>query len=95
MTACSSISSPLSTKGLHVSALHDRISAIFLEKLHISIPSAEADLLETGILDSLQLVDLIFNLEKEFAIHISLDSLDLESFRSISRIAELIESQQR
>jgi acyl carrier protein len=78
-----------------VSAIHDRISAIFLEKLHVTVPSTEADLLRTGILDSLQLVELLFNLEKEFGIRISLDSLDVESFRSISRIADLIERQKQ
>jgi acyl carrier protein len=80
-------------KGSSVPSLHDRISAIFLEKLHITVPSADTDLLQTGILDSLQLVDLLLNLEKEFGIRISLDSLDLESFRSITRIAELVEKQ--
>lgn len=78
-----------------MSALHDRISAIFLEKLHITVPSTETDLLETGILDSLQLVDLLLNLEKEFSVRIQLDSLEIESFRSISRIADLIETQKR
>lgn len=76
-------------------SLHDRISAIFLDKLHIAVPSTETDLLETAILDSLQLVDLLLNLEKEFVVRIPLDSLDLESFRSIARIADLIESQKR
>src|SRR5262245_47167643 len=82
-----------SIKRFRVPALRERIAAIFVEKLQIAVPSAETDLLETGILDSLQLVDLILTLETEFGIRISLDSLDLESFRSISRIADLIESQ--
>ena len=73
----------------------DRISAIFLEKMHITVPSTETDLLETGILDSLQLVDLLLHLEKEFGVRISLDSLEIESFRSISRIAGLIENQKQ
>jgi len=87
--------SPITANGSDVLALHDRVSAIFVEKLQIAVHSAETDLLQTGILDSLKLVDLILNLEQEFGIHISLDSLDVESFRSISRIANLIETQRR
>src|SRR5262245_31118322 len=78
---------------LRAPALHDRISAIFVERLQIAVPSTETDLIQMGILDSLQLVDLILSLETEFGIRISLDDLDLESFRSIARIADLIENQ--
>ena len=77
------------------SALHERLSAIFMEKLHIEVPSAETDLLQMGMLDSMQVVDLILTLETEFGIEIQLDTLDLESFRSISSIANLIEGQGR
>jgi acyl carrier protein len=83
------------TSDADVSTLRDRVSAILVERLHIVVPTAETDLLQAGILDSLQLVDLIFILEQEFAIRIPLDTLDLESFRSITTIADLVQSQKR
>src|ERR1700716_916414 len=37
----------------------ERLRALFLRHLHLEVPSADTDLLETGLLDSLQLVDLL------------------------------------
>jgi acyl carrier protein len=68
--------------------LRDRIAGIFSQKLHIEVPSAETDLMETGLLDSLALVELLFHLEQELGVKISLERLDLDNFRSIARIAD-------
>jgi len=73
--------------------LHDRISNIFVQQLHIEPPSPETDLLEAGTIDSLTLVDLLALLEQEFSISIPLKDLDLGHFRSIARIAEFIRAQ--
>ncbi len=71
--------------------LCDRILELFLEKLHLEIASIDTDLFETGLLDSLSFVELLLNLEQEFGIKISLEHLELENFRSVSRIAQFIE----
>jgi acyl carrier protein len=70
--------------------LCDRIAAIFSDKLHIEVASSETDLMQSGLLDSLALVELLFHLEQELGIKITLESLELENFRSIARIAEFI-----
>ncbi|HTM11119.1 MAG TPA: acyl carrier protein [Verrucomicrobiae bacterium] len=70
--------------------LRDRIAGIFSEKLHIEVASAETDLMQTGLLDSLALVELLFHLEQELGIKISLETIELENFRSIARIAAFI-----
>lgn len=70
--------------------LRDRIVELFSEKLNIEVASAETDLMETGALDSLALVELLFHLEQELGIKIALESLDLENFRSVARIADFI-----
>lgn len=70
--------------------LRDRIAGIFSEKLHIEVASVETDLMQSGLLDSLALVELLFHLEQELGIKISLETLELENFRSIARIAEFI-----
>jgi acyl carrier protein len=54
------------------------------------VPSSESDLFESGLLDSLTFVDLLVHLEEEFSLKLKLDEIDLDSFRSISRIAEMI-----
>jgi acyl carrier protein len=68
------------------------VTRIFSEKLLLDIPSPETDLLDSGLLDSMVFVELLLNLEREFGMRVTIEDLDMESFRSISRIAELVES---
>jgi acyl carrier protein len=72
--------------------LHTRIATFFLNKLNLEAPTIDTDLLQTGFIDSLGLVDLIMFLEKDFGIEVSFDNLEIENFRSIVKIAEFIES---
>jgi len=68
----------------------ERLRALLLEHLHVEVPSADADLLETGVLDSLQLVDLLLLIEQHFGRRIAIESIDLENLRSITRLARLL-----
>jgi acyl carrier protein len=78
---------------MKATALHDRIRNVFVEQLHIQPPSPDdTDLVENGTLDSLTFVELIAHLEQEFSIRIPLDDLDLNQFRSITRIVEFVGS---
>jgi acyl carrier protein len=70
--------------------LHAQLRAFFSEKLSVEISSIDADLVQTGILDSLALVELLAYVEKEFETEISLDDIDIEDFHSIARIAEYV-----
>ena len=47
-------------------AIIERLGAVFLETFHIKVPSADVDLLESGILDSFQTVELLSELEQRF-----------------------------
>ncbi|MBI4206781.1 MAG: acyl carrier protein [Betaproteobacteria bacterium] len=71
-------------------ALYDEIITIFVECLHMTVPSLEADLLASGVLDSLALVDLLFQLETRYGIRISPATLDFDDFRSIAQIAAFV-----
>jgi acyl carrier protein len=68
----------------------ERLRALMLEHLHVEVPSAETDLLETGLLDSLQLVDLLLLIEQHLGRRIPIESIDLDNLRSLSRLAELV-----
>ena len=68
----------------------ERLRALFLEGLHIEVPSADADLFETGMLDSLQLVELLLQLEQQFGFRIKIDDIDLDDLRTLARIARLL-----
>ena len=68
----------------------ERLRTLFLQHLHLEVPSADTDLLETGLLDSLQLVDLLVLIEQEFGRRIALEAIELDDLRSLSRLAELV-----
>jgi acyl carrier protein len=70
--------------------IQERISRLFLTALHVDVPSAHADLFETGVLDSLAFVELLLQLEQEFAVTATAEDLDIENFRSIARIAAFV-----
>lgn len=67
-----------------------RIRGLFVRVLKIDPASDETDLIETGVIDSLALVELLVALEQEFSVSLPLETLDIESFRSIRAIADLI-----
>jgi acyl carrier protein len=48
-------------------------------------------LLETGIIDSLGILDLVQFLETEFGLHVEDDELLPENFQSIRAVAEFVE----
>lgn len=66
------------------------IQKLFLEKLAIRVESAEADLFQTGILDSMALVQFIMHLEKHFGLQVAMGGLKVDSFLSVVKIAELV-----
>jgi acyl carrier protein len=72
--------------------LHTQLRAFFSEKLSVEISSVDADLIQTGILDSLALVELLAYIEQEFGTEISLDDLEIEDFCSIAKIAEYVDA---
>lgn len=66
------------------------IQAIFSNVLMRDGVLATTDLLETGLLDSLGMVELLFHLEQRFGFATNFADLDFENFRSIERIAEMV-----
>jgi len=69
---------------------NDQIIHLLSERVHVEAPSADTDLMETGLLDSLTLVELMSSLEEQFGIHISFDEVEIDNFRSARRIAEFV-----
>ena len=69
---------------------NDRIIHLLSEKAHVEVPSADTDLMETGLLDSLTLVELMSSLEEQFGVRISFDEIEIDNFRSARRIAEFV-----
>ena len=69
-----------------------QLSVLFLEKLNIKVPAPDTDLIESRLLDSMQIVELLLQIEQQFGLHIDLDRVDFEDLRSLARIARLIDT---
>ena len=72
------------------SLITERLGALFAESFQIEVPSADTDLLESGILDSLQFVELLAQLERHFGFRVKLEDIDLDDLRTLARIARLV-----
>ena len=73
-------------------AIIRRLGSLFTACFHIEVPSPDTDLLESGILDSLQFVELLVQLEQNFNLRIKIDDIDLEDLRTLERIARLVDA---
>jgi D-alanine--poly(phosphoribitol) ligase subunit 2 len=71
-----------------------QLQAIFREVLNVAVPAPDTDLIETGLLDSLALVELLFEIEQRFGVDLALDDLDIENFRTLERLAAVVDGGQ-
>jgi methoxymalonate biosynthesis acyl carrier protein len=71
------------------------VAALFRDKLGIEVPSPECDLIESGLLDSLRLVELLLEIEASLGCRIPIDEIELDDLRSVRRIARLIAARTR
>lgn len=67
-----------------------KVAQLLAARLHLDVPSRDTDLFEAGLLDSLAFVDLVMDLEQTFGLRVSPDDLEVETFRSIERIARFV-----
>jgi acyl carrier protein len=70
--------------------LQQEITSIFVERFDTRIPSQEVDLLETGLVDSVKIVELVLELEQRFGVSLPFEELEIEDFRTVPRLAERI-----
>lgn len=69
------------------------IERLFREELELDVPSADTDLLDAGLMDSLTFVDLAMRLERTFAFTLSLEHVDVDHFRTIHSITDFVLAQ--
>jgi D-alanine--poly(phosphoribitol) ligase subunit 2 len=71
-------------------SISQRLLNLFGDAFRIDPPAPDIDLIETGILDSLQLVELLYRLEQEFGARIPIEDIDLDDLRTLERITRLV-----
>jgi len=73
-----------------LAAVTERLGALFAETFHIEVPSPDTDLLESGLLDSFQFVELLLQLERRFGVRVRIDDIELDDLRTLARIARMV-----
>lgn len=64
--------------------------SIVCKTLTLKTVTFEEDLIDSGLLDSLSIVQLMVALEEEFDIRIEPEDLDFEDYRSVSSMTDMI-----
>ena len=75
-------------------SLESAILELMVERLQVDAPSVDLDLFATGVIDSLMLVRLLTALEERFGVRVTVDELEMDTFRTVRRIAAFVESKQ-
>lgn len=63
---------------------------ILNQDMGLTVGAPDTDLFESGILDSLALVNLLLHLESRFKVTVTLENLELDNFRSVVAMARFI-----
>ena len=66
------------------------LNAGFAQLFRIDVPSADTDLIEEGILDSFQLVELLVFLDEHFGVKVPIEELEIDDLRTLARLAHLV-----
>ncbi len=66
------------------------VMSVVCKTLTLETIAFEEDLIESGLLDSLSLVQLMVALEEEFNIRIEPEDLNFEDYRSVKSMSEMI-----
>ena len=74
--------------------LESAILELMVERLQVEVPSADLDLFGSGVVDSLMLVRLLAALEERFGVRVAVEELEMDSFRTVRRIAAFVEAKQ-
>jgi acyl carrier protein len=68
------------------------IQNLIQETFSVRIKSTQDDLFDSGVIDSIILVQLILRLEERFSLDLVMEDLDLDDFTSVGTIAAFVES---
>jgi acyl carrier protein len=93
VTSCKTVpeAEPLEAEPLSVEQDTIRvIQQLFLDKMAIRVESVDADLFQTGVFDSMTLVEFILHLEEHFGLRFPMEDLELDSVLSITSLAAMV-----
>jgi acyl carrier protein len=68
------------------------VTRILHDTLHTDVDDPDRDLIDDGVLDSLAVVELLFEIERLLNERLTLDEMEIDDFRSVRRIARFAAS---
>jgi acyl carrier protein len=70
--------------------LLSKLNALFERTLGLPPPAPDTDLLDSGVLGSLEFAGLLLQVADEFDVKFNFEDMDLDRFRSVAGIASFI-----
>jgi acyl carrier protein len=74
----------------HAPSLQAEIASLLLNNMNVEASSVHEDLIETGLLDSLKIVELLVELEQHFGMTIRFADVQIDHFRSVANMATFV-----
>lgn len=72
------------------SLIQRRLRELFAERLGVEVPSHGEGLVSGALIDSLVLVELLFQIEEEFDVTVDVERIETEDLESLSGLERLI-----
>ncbi|MEZ4295503.1 MAG: acyl carrier protein [Polyangiaceae bacterium] len=70
--------------------IEGRILALLRDEMAMEVPSAETDLVDAGLLDSLSLAELLMRVEVSLGVRVQLAELSLAELRTVAGLARIV-----
>jgi methoxymalonate biosynthesis acyl carrier protein len=67
------------------------LQGLLATRFHSDRTDPDFDLLDSGVVDSVILVELVLELERRFEISLPFEDLEIDDFRTVRRVAELVQ----
>jgi acyl carrier protein len=79
---------------MHSDRIEQSIIGFLRDRFGVDVADPSTDLIESGLLDSAMVVDLVLYLEEHFAVTVALEDLEFENFATVRNIAGFVAGRQ-
>jgi acyl carrier protein len=79
---------------MHSDRIEQSIMGFLRDRFGVEVADPGTDLIESGILDSAMVVDLVLYLEEGFGVMVALEDLEFENFATVRSIAGFVAGRQ-
>ena len=66
------------------------IANLFAQQFELEAPRPDDDLLDSGLVDSVRIVELVLALENRFGVSLPFEEFEIDDFRSVASLAQCV-----